>query len=183
MGGHSWGYLEEIEGFWQETWMTGSSKMSWMTLFDPKKIPWKFCIDIFIRSVSKNGLLHRGTWGTLGVPDRRLGGQGHIGCHECTWQTPMIMSWKFRVIIFIFGWNMRVSYHGKKMWQTDNHTNTHTLLILVWDKNAPLTLFFQFSVHIITFEMYELVMIDSLGVIKVCIKVDIAYVKFLIFVS
>ena len=24
-----------------------------------------------------------GTWRTLGVPDRRLGGQGHSRCHEC----------------------------------------------------------------------------------------------------
>ena len=35
-GGSKRGDLEDIEGSWQETWRTGSSLMSWMTLFDPK---------------------------------------------------------------------------------------------------------------------------------------------------
>ena len=38
------------------------------------KIRWKFCVDIFIRSVSRMGGLHGVTWNTLRVPDRRLGG-------------------------------------------------------------------------------------------------------------
>ena len=36
MGGPSWGYLEDVEGSWLETWRTGTSLMSWMTLVDPK---------------------------------------------------------------------------------------------------------------------------------------------------
>ena len=31
-----WGYLEDAEGSWQETWRTGSSLLSWMTLVEPK---------------------------------------------------------------------------------------------------------------------------------------------------
>ena len=37
MGGPSWGYLENIEVSGQDTWMTGSSLMSWITLFDPRE--------------------------------------------------------------------------------------------------------------------------------------------------
>ena len=36
-GGPLWGYLEDVEGSWPETWRTGSSLISWMTLFDPKE--------------------------------------------------------------------------------------------------------------------------------------------------
>ena len=37
MGGPSCGYLEDVEGSWQETWRTRSSLMSWRTMFDPKE--------------------------------------------------------------------------------------------------------------------------------------------------
>ena len=37
MGGPSWGYLGDVKGSWQRTWMTGSSLMSWMILFYPKE--------------------------------------------------------------------------------------------------------------------------------------------------
>ena len=37
MGGQEWGYLEEVEGSWPETWRIESSLMSWMTLFEPNE--------------------------------------------------------------------------------------------------------------------------------------------------
>jgi hypothetical protein len=37
MGGQEWGYLEDVEGSWLETWRTGSSIMLWMIYFDPKE--------------------------------------------------------------------------------------------------------------------------------------------------
>ena len=43
----------------------------------PRKIPLKFHVDIFSRSVSRMGVLHVGTWRMLRVPDWRHGGQGH----------------------------------------------------------------------------------------------------------
>ena len=36
MGGPLCWYLEDIEGYLQETWRTGSSLTSWMYLVDPK---------------------------------------------------------------------------------------------------------------------------------------------------
>ena len=47
-----------------KAWRTGSSLISWMILFAPRKIPWKFCVDIYIRSVSRMGVLG-GRWGFL----------------------------------------------------------------------------------------------------------------------
>ena len=81
MGCHSFGYLVDVEGSWQETWKTGSSFMSWMTLFALKEDTLKFHSDIFIRSVSRMWVLHGGTWRIMRVPDRWLGGQGHSWCH------------------------------------------------------------------------------------------------------
>ena len=37
MGGQEGGYLEDIEGSWLETWMTGSFLTPWMMLFYPKE--------------------------------------------------------------------------------------------------------------------------------------------------
>ena len=64
-----WGYLEDIDGSWQETWRTGSSLTLWITF---RNIPWKF-----------------------------------------------------HVIIFIFGWDTSVSYHGNKK-VTDTETDKKT---------------------------------------------------------
>ena len=55
IGGQEGGYLEDFECSWLDTWRTGSSLMSWMILFYAKGISWKFCVDIFIRSVSRRG--------------------------------------------------------------------------------------------------------------------------------
>ena len=49
------GYLEDIEGSWPETWRTESFLTSWIIFFTPRKIPWKFRVDISIRSVSRMG--------------------------------------------------------------------------------------------------------------------------------
>ena len=37
MGDSSWGYLEDNDGSWEETWRSKSSMMSWVTMFDPKE--------------------------------------------------------------------------------------------------------------------------------------------------
>ena len=37
MEGPSWRYLEDVDGSWQKAWMTGSSLMSRITMFDLKK--------------------------------------------------------------------------------------------------------------------------------------------------
>ena len=50
--------------------------------FTPRKIPWKFRVDISIRSVSRRGGQEGGTLSTLRAPDRRHGGQGHPWDHE-----------------------------------------------------------------------------------------------------
>ena len=77
MGGPSWEYMEDVEGSWQVNWRTGSSSMPRVNMFDclnQRKIAWKFCVDIFIRSMSRMGRVLHGR--TLTVPDRRLGWQG-----------------------------------------------------------------------------------------------------------
>ena len=53
-------------------------------------LPWKFCVNIFIISVSRmggRGVLHGDTWSTLRVPDRRFGWQGHPWCNGWSWLT------------------------------------------------------------------------------------------------
>ena len=80
--------------------------------FTLRKIPWKFRVSIFIRSVSgmrgqEGGYLEdvEGSW-----PET-----WRTGSSMTLWMylvAPRILSWKFRVIIFIFGWNIRVCYHG-----------------------------------------------------------------------
>ena len=54
-GGQEGGYLEDVEGSWPETWRTCSFMMSWMMFFILRKIPWKVCVYILIRSVSRRG--------------------------------------------------------------------------------------------------------------------------------
>ena len=73
-----------------------------MILFYPNKIPWQFCVTIFIRRVSGMGSQEGGTWRTLSVPDGRHGGYGHPWCHGWPWCTPRIISWKFQFDIFVF---------------------------------------------------------------------------------
>ena len=83
----------------------------------PRKIPWKFCGDIFIGSVSEWGVLHGGTWNMLKVPDKRLGGQGHPWYHGWPCLTKRKISWKFYVYIFIRSASRRgVRYGGT--WRT-----------------------------------------------------------------
>ena len=69
MGGPSWGYLEDIEGSWTETWRTWSSLMSWMILFYPQEDTLKVsCWYLYWKCV-KNGGSRRGVlggcWGFL----------------------------------------------------------------------------------------------------------------------
>ena len=72
-----------------------------MMFFTPRKIPWKFCVDITIRSVSGRGGQDGGTWWILRVPDRRNGWPGHSWCHEWCSFTLRNIPWKFCVDISI----------------------------------------------------------------------------------
>ena len=49
------GVLEDVKCSRPDTWRTGSTLISWMTLFEPKEDILKFYIAIFIRSVSEGG--------------------------------------------------------------------------------------------------------------------------------
>ena len=50
--------------------------------FTPRKIPWKFCVDISIRGMAGRGVQKGGPWRTLRVPDRTYGGHDHSCHHE-----------------------------------------------------------------------------------------------------
>ena len=97
VGQEGWFFMgvlgEDIEGSWQDAWMTGSSMMSWITLFDPKENTLKASCYIFIISVSRR---------TLRVPDRRLGWQSHQWGHGWPCVTPRKTPWKFCVDIFYY---------------------------------------------------------------------------------
>ena len=92
----------------------------WPCLIE-RNIPWKFCVYIFIRSVSRMG----------GPPWRYL--EDVEGSWPETWRTgsssrSWIISWKFHVIIFIFGRDIRVSQDVTKRWRTKRQTDRQTLL-------------------------------------------------------
>ena len=76
--GSTWRTLrvpDRILGWQNHLWCHG------LPYLTTRKIPWKFCVNIFIISVSRRGVLHEGTWRTLRVPDRRHGWQGHPWCN------------------------------------------------------------------------------------------------------
>ena len=84
--------------------MTSSS-----IFFTPRKIPWKFHVDILIRSVSGRRGQEGGTWGMLRVPERRHEGHGYPWCHEWCFFTPRKIPWKFHVDISIISVSRRRS--------------------------------------------------------------------------
>ena len=63
MGESRRGYLEDIEGSWLEKWRTWSFLTSWLMFFTLRNIPWKFCVDISIRSVPRRGRSKSGVLG------------------------------------------------------------------------------------------------------------------------
>ena len=69
MGGQEGGYLEDVEGFWPETWRTGSSLMSWRILFYPKEDTLKVSCWYLYHKCVRNGGVRRGLlggcWGFL----------------------------------------------------------------------------------------------------------------------
>ena len=69
IGGPSWGYLDNVEGSWQDTWRTGSFSMSWMTLFCPKEDTLKVsCWYLYYKCVKNGGSflgVLGGHWGFL----------------------------------------------------------------------------------------------------------------------
>ena len=102
MGGQEWGYLEDVESSWLETWRTESSLKSWMTFFDPKiKYSERFMLISLLEVCQEWGVKNGGTLRTLRVPDQRLGGQGHPWCHVWSCLTPRKIPWKFHGDIFI----------------------------------------------------------------------------------
>ena len=62
--------------------------MSWRALFYTEEIPWKFDVDLFIRSVSRREVLHGGTLLTFRVPHWRHRGKGPHICHWWIYFTP-----------------------------------------------------------------------------------------------
>ena len=67
--------------------------------FTLRMIPWKFCVDISIRSKSGRGVKKGGTWKT--VKFQTHGGQGHSWHHEWCFFTLRKVHWKFHVDILI----------------------------------------------------------------------------------
>ena len=67
-----------------------------------RRYPESFMLISLLEVCQEPPVLDGGTWRMLRVPDRWL------------WGTPRNISWKFCVIIFIFGWVMRVCYHSNK---------------------------------------------------------------------
>ena len=113
VGGHEWGYLEDAEGSWSETWRAGSFLTSWIMFFYPKEDTLKIsCWYLNWKCVRKGGSRRGVLGGCWGVPDRRLGGQGHPWCHGWPCLTTRKILWKFYVDIFI----RSVSSRGGPSW-------------------------------------------------------------------
>ena len=55
------------------------------------------------------------TWRTLTVPDRRLGGFGHLWWLRSSWQTRMKLSWKFHKNLTSFGWEITAKIKTHKI--------------------------------------------------------------------
>ena len=96
-----------------EVCQEGSQKGgTWRTLSDPdgrygrqdltlRKIPWKFRVDISIRSVSEKRVKKGVTWRMLRALDWRHGWQGHSWLVEWCSFTLRNKTWKFQVNICI----------------------------------------------------------------------------------
>ena len=95
-------------GTWRTFWVTdcrlggqGHPQYHGWPCLTQKKVPWKFHVDIFSRSVSEIRGQWGGTWRTLRVSDWRLGGHHHSWCHGWSYFIPRKLLWKFCVHIFI----------------------------------------------------------------------------------
>ena len=86
---------DRILGWQDHLWCHG------LPCLTPRKIPWKFRVNILNKCVKKGGVLHGGTWRTLRAPERRLGWQGHPWCNGWHCLTQRKITWKFHVDIFI----------------------------------------------------------------------------------
>ena len=65
------------------------------------RCPEKFVLISLLEVCQEGGVKKGGTWRTLRVPDRRLGGQGHPWYHGWPILTLRKIPWKFCVDIFI----------------------------------------------------------------------------------
>ena len=156
-GGQEGGFLVDILGSWSEIWKTGSSFMSWRMffscvqqrknatqemrsgLFILKKIPWKFHVDIFIRSVLGMGGQEGGylayvegfwseTWRT-----------GYPWCHGWCFSTLRKTPWKFSVDIFI---RSLLGIGGQEEWYLEDVEGSW---LETWRFGSPLTSWMIFS--------------------------------------
>ena len=65
------------------------------------RYPESFVLISLLEVCQEWGVLHGGTWRTLRVPERRLGGRGHPWCPGWSCLTPRKIPWKFCVDIFV----------------------------------------------------------------------------------
>ena len=116
-------------------WRLGGQGHPWCqgwSYFTPRKIPWKFHVDIIIRNVSGRGCQEggdlediEGSWPEI----------WRTGSSMTLWMylvDPRDHILKFCVTILIFGWNIRVCYHGNKNVthkQTNKQTDTWQIYI------------------------------------------------------
>ena len=77
------------------------------------RYPESFLLISLLEVCQEWGVKKGGTWRTLRVPDRRLGGQGHPWCHRWSCWTLRKIPWKFHVDIFI----RSVSWRGGPSWR------------------------------------------------------------------
>ena len=114
--------LEDIDGSWPETWRTWII-LDLIIVLDTWFLTsvQNFCILAWLGVCQEPLVLDGSNSRTLRVPDWRLGGHGHPWHHGSPWGVPRNVLWKLCVIVFIFGWYIRVCYNVNK-----NMTNRHT---------------------------------------------------------
>ena len=120
MRGQGGGYLDDIESSWPGTWRTGSSLCNiWSCLTLRKEDTLKVsCWYLYGKCVRKGGGQEGFTWRTLRVPDRILGGQGHLWCHKWCFFTLRKIPRKFRVDIFMGSVSRRGGVKKRGTWRT-----------------------------------------------------------------
>ena len=110
------------------------------------RYPEIFMLISLLEVCQELGLLTGGTWMTLLVPDRRLGGQCHPWCHGWPCLIQRKITWKFCVDIFIrsvsriggplWGYLEDVEGSWQETWRIGSsmrfYPNNHTLKVSCW---------------------------------------------------
>ena len=89
-GGQEGGYLEDVQGFWLTTWMTGSFLTSRMMFIYPKENTLKILCWYLNKKCVRKGGLRRGV--------QTHSGHGHSCCHKWCFFTPRKIPQKFVLI-------------------------------------------------------------------------------------